>query len=453
MSLITMALNGAVGRYLTIDLQKNSIDSANKTFNTALFGILIISLISIPFLIGFVFFVPKIFDIPSGQEIATQILFFFVMSSFFVTTIGSSFSISTWAKSRFDLRNAVIIPTNIIRVLVVVILFRLIVPSIWIVGLGIFISSLFGLFGDIYIWKRLTPELKISPRKFDLSRIRELTNMGGWMVISQIGTLLILYIDLVVANIMLGPKVAGEYGTLIQFSALLRGVAGTVAGVLTPIVLAKYAVNDLKSITSLSLLAVRLMGIAIGFLVGLICGFGKPFLELWLGADFGRLGLLLAIIVFHLPINLAVLPLIGIQITLNKVKIPGLVTLVMGVVNILLAIFFIKFLNMGAYGIAAAGAIVLTLIYSLFTSIYTAYIQNYSWKIYLKALFPGILVPTLVGSISWFITTQYAIRNWLEMISIGSITGIVCVIIIYLFILNLEDKKFLLTIIPRRFKR
>lgn len=450
MSLLTLALNGAVGRYLAIDLQTKSFESANKTFNTALFGSIIISIISLPFIVGFVLLVPTIFNIPSGQETATQLLFFFVMISFFVTTIGSCFSVSTWAKSRFDLRNAIIIPSNIIRVLVVVILFSLTLPSIWFVGIGILFSSLFGFLGDMYIWRKLTPELNISIQNFDKSRIRDLTNMGGWMVVNQIGMLLLLYVDLFVANIGLGAKVAGEYGTLIQFSSLLRGVAGTVSSVLTPIVLAKYAVNDLKQISYLSIQAVRLMAIAVGIPVGLICGFGKPFLELWLGPDFGNLILLLVIILFHLPINLAVMPLFGIQVTMNRVKIPGTVTLIMGVVNVLLALLFVFILHWGALGIAGAGAIVLTITYALFTSIYTAQIQKLPWLTYLKAIIPGVYVPAFVGLISWFITTKYLIGNWFEMVGISGITGLACVILVYLFVFNSSDKKLIQSFIPHR---
>src|SRR3972149_1802921 len=38
MSLLTISLNGAVSRYLTIDLQKKDNKSANQFFNTAFWG-------------------------------------------------------------------------------------------------------------------------------------------------------------------------------------------------------------------------------------------------------------------------------------------------------------------------------------------------------------------------------------------------------------------------------
>jgi membrane protein EpsK len=38
-TLLISSVNSSVSRFLTIDLQKGDIDAANKTFNTALFGI------------------------------------------------------------------------------------------------------------------------------------------------------------------------------------------------------------------------------------------------------------------------------------------------------------------------------------------------------------------------------------------------------------------------------
>ena len=46
LSLLTLSLNGAVGRFLSIDLQKGDLHSANRTFNTSLLGVLAIALVT-----------------------------------------------------------------------------------------------------------------------------------------------------------------------------------------------------------------------------------------------------------------------------------------------------------------------------------------------------------------------------------------------------------------------
>lgn len=448
MSLITLALNGAVGRYLAIEIQKKDFDNANKTFNTALFGSILLAAFSLPFIIGFVLLIPYIFNIPTGQETNTQILFLLIMVSFFVTTIESSFSVSTWAKNRFDLRNAIIISKNIVRLIVIIIMFKVVNPIIWIIGFAIFFSSIFGIFGDILIWNKLTPELRISTNNFDKKRIRILFSMGIWMLINQIGTLLFLNIDMVVANIGLGAKIAGEYGSIIIFSSVLRGLASTISGVLTPIVLAKYALNEINRITKLSSQAVRLLGIAIGLPVGYLIGFGKPFLGLWLGKNFESLWLLLVVMIIHLPINLSVLPLFSIQVTLNKVKIPGIITFFMGVINLVLAILFISVFNLGVYGIALAAAIILTSKNAIFTPLYAAKIQKIPWFTFMTAIIPGLLVTIITSLFTWIPSLFFIIDSWIKLISVGIIIGLFLLIIIYSVILNKEDKKLINSFIP-----
>jgi membrane protein EpsK len=448
MSIITLSLNGAVGRFLTIDIQRDKSDQANITFNTALVGSILISLISLPIVIGIVSSIPYVFNVIPGDETAAQLLFLFILLSFFITTIESCFSVSSWAKSRFDLRNIVLILSNIFRVVFVVVFFNLTNPSIWQVGLGIFFASVIGLAGDYIIWKKLTPNLSIKPRLFDRFRIRELFSMGGWMVINQIGSLLFLNIDLIVANIVLGAKLAGEYGSILLFSTLLRGLTGTVTGVLTPMVVTKYALNDLDNMTRFSTQAVRLLGLGVGLSVGLICGLGGPFLQLWLGKDFGSLWLLLVLMVFHLPINLAVLPLFAIQTALNRVKLPGIVTLVMGIINLLLALFFTIVLNWGTYGIAAAAAIVLSLKNVIFTPIYGAYTQKLPWYTYMRAVFPGLVATLFVGLVSFGSTFLMHIDDWGSLIFVGAMTTIFSLGILFLFGIKEEDKVFILGFIP-----
>jgi O-antigen/teichoic acid export membrane protein len=73
-SIITLSLNGAVGRFLTIDIQKGKSHQANITFNTALVGSIAITVFSLPIVIGIVISIPHIINIPIGEESASHFL-------------------------------------------------------------------------------------------------------------------------------------------------------------------------------------------------------------------------------------------------------------------------------------------------------------------------------------------------------------------------------------------
>ena len=447
-SLITLSINGSVGRFLTIDLQNNNYDEANITFNTAFVGLIVIAIVSLPFLLAMVIAVPYVFQIPIGSENSSKILFLLVFLSFFVTEVDACFAVSSWAKSRFDLRNIVIVISNIVRIVIVVFFFTFSKPSISYVGVGLFIAAIIGLVGDLFLWRFLTPELYVAPKQFDRARIRTLFGMGGWIIVNQIGSLLFLNIDLIVANLVLGAKIAGEYGSILIFSSLMRGLAVMVTGVFVPLVVTKYALNDLVGMTRISVQAVRLMGLAVALPIGLFCGLSEPFLQLWLGNNFGSLWLLLVLMLFHLPINLAVTPLFGIQVAMNKVKIPGIVTLVLGVGNLLLALFFTLVLKWGAYGIAAAAAIVLTLKNAIFTPIYGAYIQDRPWYTYIRVIIPGSVAALVIGIVSFGTVILISIQSWESLILVGTMITILYLVALYLFGLKIEDKSLILSFMP-----
>lgn len=447
LGLITLSLNDAAGRFLTIDLEKGDNVSANRTFNTVLMGNLGLMVLALPLAILLVLNVQRWFNIPAGQETYVQWLFAATLLAYLLTMLQSSFSVSSWARNRFDLRNTVIAIHHVARVGIVVAAFSLARPLLWHVGLSILGAAIVGFAGDVWLWRKLTPQLRIQPANFDRSRVRELFGMGGWLVVNQVGSLLFLKIDLIVANTLLGAEIAGEYGSVLLFSTMLRQLAQTASTILTPTILAKYAQGDLKAVNRISRQAVKFLGLAMVLPIGLLCGLAAPFLGLWLGPEFKGLAWLLVVLTAHLSINLAVLPLFGINTALNKVSIPGVVTLVLGVCNVGLAVLFVKW-GWGAVGIAAAGALVLTAKNALFTPIYAAYIQKLPWWTFMKTMFLIILAALFVGGIAYAATQLIQVRSWFMLIAVGGGLSLLYMAAAYFGLLQKEDRDLLFTLLP-----
>jgi membrane protein EpsK len=432
---------------LTLDLEKEDFNAANRTFNTVLVGNTALAALTLPFVVGLVLLSPRWFDIPAGHERYAQWLFAATLFSYLLTMVQSSFSVSSWARNRFDLRNAVIAVDRITRVGIVVAAFSLVQPSLWHVGLGFLGASAIGFVGDLLLWRRLTPQLHIRPARFDRSRVRQLFGMGGWLVINQVGTLLFLHVDLIVANMLLGAEIAGEYGSVLLFSTMLRRLAQTASTVLTPTILAKYARDDLDSVNRISKQAVKFLGLAMALPIGLLCGLAQPLLILWLGPSFQALAGLVVMLTAHLVINLAVLPLFGINKAFNKVKLPGIVTLSMGVLNVGLAIAFVES-GWGALGIATAGAIVLTLKNAFFTPVYAALIQKLPWWAFMSTMAPGVLAALSTAGGAYAATHLLNVHSWVMLFVVGGCISLLYALIVWFSILDKGDRKLLVTLLP-----
>ncbi len=452
LSVLTTGLNDAISRYLTIDLTGNTPEKSSQTFSTAVIGSFILVMSLLPIAIIITWFTPQLFNIPSGHEYDAQLLLLLTAGGFLVTTFFSSFAVSSFALHRFDLRLLVNILKLVFQFGSIILLFNILPPALWQVGCGILISSLIFGAGHSILWRKLTPDIKFSFTAFAPERLKELYSFSLWVVINMVGAMLFLNIDLIVANRIFGPEIAGRYGSVIIFPTYLRAMVLTANGVFMPITLALFAAQKFTSLIQFSRLSVKFLGIAIALPVGLLCGLSKPLLAIWLGPQFVDLSLLVIILVGHLSINVTVTPLFSLQVATNKVRLPGLTTLGMGIVNIFLAIAFSLWSGWGYISIAIAGAIVLTIKNTIFTPLYTAYILKLPWWTFLPSLVSGLIGSLAVGLGSYGLSTIWTLNSWVDLIIVGAVISAIYVIIAYFGGLNTADRELLKSEIEHRLK-
>src|SRR5260221_6422389 len=338
MALITLGLNSAVGRYLTIALEQGDDRRANAIFNTSFWGSLALTaILLIPAALGIVY-LDRIVRVPAGFELQARWLFVGTAAAFLLNEIKTPFDVSSFCRNRFDLRNIVAISEVLARVGLVVLLFSAVAAAIQYVGLAIFFGTMVSSFGAVWLWKVLTPTLRLNPRHFDWSILRELVSTGGWVIINHIGAILYLSIDLLVANRLFGAEQGGKYAAVLQLPLLIRTLGSTIAAVFAPTVLYHYAQNDLDGLMKYMARAVKCLGLMLALPIALTCGFAEPLLSLWLGPGFSGLHSLLLLMTAHLCLNVPIMPLLGLQLASNRVKVPAVVTVLMGMANLGLAL-------------------------------------------------------------------------------------------------------------------
>ena len=182
-----------------------------------------------------------------------------------------------------------------------------------------------------------------------------MTSMGSWLSINYVGGVLFLAIDLLIVNRMFGPTAGGRYAAALQWSNLLRTIATVAVGVFVPTILYYYANHNIEQLTIYSRRAVKLVGLIVALPIGLVCGLSRPLLTTWLGPDFADLSWLLVLMTLHMAITLPEGPLYSIFTAANRVRIPAIVTIVLGLGNLGLAIFLAGPMGWGLFGVAAAG--------------------------------------------------------------------------------------------------
>lgn len=445
--IITTSLDVSISRFLAIDLNQGNNAGANRTFNTALGLSLAACGILLPLLGIVTFLFPLLFNVPPGLALATQ----FLLASVGVTTLAAilsgSFGVASLITHRFDLRNIVRSLTSLSRAGLVALCFLFWPASLWYVAAGFIVSACIGLAGDIFIWRSLTPQLHIDRCNIDRHKFRDLIGLSGWSTINQIGFLLLMQTDLLIVNKMFGAEMTGLYGSVLLFPALIDTMTATVVTVLSPAIMARFAVGDIVGMQRIASRAVKLLGIGLALPIGLLCGLGRPLLSLWLGPRFAQLDILLILLVGHLSVNLATRPLSYVLMAFNRVKVQGLVTLALGAVNVALAIAFVRWGGFGVGGVAAAAAIVWTIRNAVLLSSYASVLLRLPWWAFYPSLTAGALGTVSIALVSGFVSQLWWPTSWLALGVVATAIAVAYGVVAYAISLNRSDRDLLFSLL------
>ncbi len=449
-AVLTTALDAAVSRFLAIELGQRDELAANRTFNTAFFAVLAIIVILSPVVVAISLTFPNMFNVPPGWEKDASWLFVTVSAAFFVTVIGSSFAVSPFVHSRFLESNIVNFAGLLARVGFIVILFSLLPVRMWYAGGGALIAAVVSLLGFVLLWHKLTPELHVRIRAFDPSRLKSLMGMVGWVSVNMVGTMLLFRADLIIVNAFFGAAMTGGYGSVAQFSTLMDYLVSTVATAVRSIMLLKYAQRDFAGLQRLSSQSIKLLGLVLALPVGLLCGFSRPLLSVWLGPSYEYLSILLIITTCHQSLNLCVRPLLYVQNAYNKVAWPGIATLFFGGAGLGLAILFAWWGKWGAAGVAVAVGVSWTAKNALYVPIYTAHIMKLRWWTFLPSFGPSVIGTLAVGFGAYGLTLVRMPNSWLTLGGSAAVISLLYAAVVWGAGMSRADRELLRDLLPGR---
>ena len=449
-ALVSHSISSAVTRFLTIALQQDDELEANRIFNTAFFSYLAIGLIQIPIFGLIIYHANTIFSIP--QELFQDAIILLVCSaaSFLINLACSVFTVPMYANNRLDILRSLEIARQLFRITSVITIFMAFGPALRYVGYVDLTITIAICLARIIIAKRLTKVLKLALHYYDWHKVRQLTGMGGWLLVSQVGVLFLVRTNIWVCNRFVSPEAAGDYAAISQWSVLIQMGRGIIASVIAPMIMIYYARDEIENLIRLSKLAVRILSFFIAIPISILCVFSPNLLNLWLGPSFARLWPLMVIMLCPLATSLGLPALFNVKTALNKVKWPGLVTLAGGIVNLFLAILFAKHFNWGIYGVAIASAITLILRNNFFLPIYTAVVLDRKWYTFLKSILPGMLFLCVLMSFSYVISHYIHPTSWVGLALTCMIPAIVGLALAWFF-LSKEDRRTITELIPSRF--
>ncbi len=415
LSIATTAISSAVSRDLILSLTRADDDGANRVFNSALFGLAGLAVLLVLPLAIVALKADTFFNVPAGLETSARHLFGWIGGSFLLMTAFSPFAASSMARHRLDLMNGIAILENLVRVGLVVLAFIWWKPDVGQVGMGTFFAAALAGVLNIFVWKKLTPQLAVRVRHFSADVTRRLTGTGSWVVVGHAGTLLLLSIDLVLVNRLFGAESGGRYALALQWAMLLRALAVAIAGTFTPTLTSLYAEGDHGRVRRMLRRSVKAVALFMALPIGLACGFSAPLLGTWLGPEFSDLAPLMVLLVAPLILNVPFTPVYAVVLAADRVREYGLVTLFVGIANPLLAWLLAIPCGWGMYGVAASSALLLAARSIFYDTRIASRILNRSCSVVLLDVSLAMLLTALIGLAGWAVSRWIEPHSWFHL--------------------------------------
>ncbi len=449
-NLFTISISSSVSRYVAIHFGKGQLDKSNTYFNSALIALLgFCVVLLIPVIVLSLSF-SAIFRVPQGYESDAGWLFFYIMLSSFFLAIASTFHVSTFVRHRFDISNAVTIGSSLLRLGVTVACFTYLAPSLRYFGFAYSVMAFFYLLSFIALTRILTPQIRIDFKLFNWKALLEMGRMSGWIAVNQVGAILYLSVSFIIINLFLGSEQVGRYGPIAQLVVLLISLGAALSNVFAPIAFDYIARNRTDILVLQMRRSTKFLGLMIGFAMGLICGLANPILTRWLGPSFADLSPLVWLLVGPWQISISVKPMYSMFRGFDKVKVPGIVTLIGGIVNVCLSIVLVCFTELGIYGVALALLICLASKNLLFTPVYAAVITGCPPMTFIKDIIPGIVMSLSVTLCGIVLSRTYDLATIPRLLAVSVLMFPVYGLISYFVFLKRDDRMLLWSIIFRR---
>jgi membrane protein EpsK len=426
---ILNSINMSINRFLLIALQQNNDNEANKIFSTSIVIISIFIFIQALIMLLVLVNLNVVFTIPESLLYDATWLFGFTFVGFSISLLRSVYGTSLFAYNRLDILRIIDVVQNISRIIIILMLFYFDKPSLMHIGLANLIASILAIIMTYVYFKKYTPNLKAKIKDFDKNKVAELSKMSSWILINQVGALLLGNIDLYLVNKILGTEPTGNYAVVTQVTTLFRTLATLIAGVISPVIMIYHANNQIKKLKSVIVISAKFMVILLVVPMALFIGFSEELIGMWLGIDYKYLYMLISFSLLFYVIAIPMMPLYNVNIAFNKVKTPAIIVIVFGFLNMISIYILLTYSHFGLWGVVFVKLFFEILFAGVFMPIYVSGILSIKvWKF--------LSIPLI--SIILFLTTYYLVVAIKNIMLINSLVLILVVsVLIGFFVLML----------------
>lgn len=401
--IVTIALTAFVVRFISVSYHKGNYEEAKSYYSSSIAASIVLS--------GSIFLIAAIIilkleyllNIPENSVVSIKILFLIVFFTFVVTTMTTPFSAAAFIKNKLDIVGIIKILGYIADAGVLILLFSIFKPNVFFVGLGSLATAVVTLIGNYAITKVTTKELQFDSKTVSFQKVKDMMGNGIWTSLNQLGNVLNSGLDLVISNLMLTGVQTGQIAVAQTINAMFSTLYATVFQPFQPQLLKVYASGNVKNFTNELEKTMKICGMFSNIAFAGFTSLGMLYYKLWLPAQDTKTLYWLTFIAVSLSITAGIMqPVYYISTLTLKNKLPCLLTIISGFINVVVMYFMLKYTNIGPSIVVATTTIIMLCMNLFFNPIYGAHCLKISprffYKIIVRHIFSAfIMVVVFIG--------------------------------------------------------
>lgn len=442
--LITIALNSMAGRFITIKYTQGDYKEANKYFASVFYSNLALSALILLSMCGCLLYLEHIFEIPPELLFDVKVLFSILVVNSIIGLMTNIYAISTFVKNRLELSSIRSIIGDLIRATILFSLFGLFTPHLWYLGCAGIVVSIYIAFTNYRFTSILTPELKLSRSNWDFSKVKELILSGSWNVLSKLNDILGQGLDLIVANLLIGPVAMGFFSISKIVPSFVYSFFSQAGSVFAPSLTQDYANSDIAAIRSTLFQSIRIMGFVATIPAVCLYTFGEEFYTLWLPSQNAYELYVLTILgtlgsIFSMPLE----ALWNIFTVTNKIKYSASFMVVYNLLSFLTILVVMPFVDGMFFKLCVFSVIRFFFSFAknfLFLPMFGAKCLNLPLSTFYPAIAKSLLAFILAFLTALAMNYFVEINSWIMLICMCSLTLVACVVVNSLIILTPHDR-------------
>lgn len=443
-TIVTVALNSMSSRYITIEMHKGNNDKANEYYSSTFVANLILSVIILILSIFMIINLVHIVNIPDGLVVDVQITFSLASVNFMITLLTTVFNVATFAKNRLDLASIRNIIANILKSILLIVLFALLKPKIYYISIATILYTLYVAIENMRITKRIAPELKVKFKQFKTKAVKTLITSGIWNSINSLSRILLTGLDLLIANLLVSPYSMGLLSIAKTIPTAIESLLATIGNVFTPQFTILYSQNKIDELVKEAKFSIKLLSLIMTVPIAGIIVFGTSFFSLWLKSknseEIMQIQILSVLSLLPYVLSAYIYTLSSLDTVTNKLKRPVIASLIMSIVSTVTVFIVLKTTNLGIYAVAGVSSLYWVIKILVFNPINAAYNLKIKLNTFYPPFFKAIACLLIIIAMFCIVNRFILIDSWFKLIALSIFVGTLGYIINYCVLLNREEK-------------